>query len=92
MPVIAIVFLAAPHRGMDVDVLRTIVKVNDPPRELIQELGQPTSSILNELNERFMRIAQEIEILACFETLETKTVVWDVCASSNGPSNLWQLN
>lgn len=77
LPVRAIVFLAAPHRGMDVQALRTLVGYpHTPSRQLIEELD-PRSPTLNDMNERFMPIAQDIDILTCFETLMTKSVAFD---------------
>lgn len=73
----ALVFLAAPHRGMNIDVLRTVVK-NEPPKHLVEELA-PDSPTLKEMNEAFMGIAKDIDILTCFETQKTKTLAWDVC-------------
>jgi hypothetical protein len=61
---------------MNVDALRTLVK-DEPPRQLIDELA-PGSPTLEDLNDRFMNIAQDIDILTCFETRRTKTVVFDV--------------
>jgi hypothetical protein len=61
---------------MNVDALRTLVK-DEPSQELVYELrkGSPT---LDDLNERFGKVAQDIDILTCFETQRTKTVVKDV--------------
>jgi hypothetical protein len=61
---------------MNVDALRTLVK-DEPSQELVYELrkGSPT---LDDLNERFGTVAQDIDILTCFETQRTKTVVKDV--------------
>lgn len=58
------------------DALRTLVK-DEPPRHLIDELA-PGSPTLEDLNERFINIAQDLDILTCFETRKTKTVVFEV--------------
>lgn len=76
LPVRALIFLAAPHRGMNVDVLRSVVK-NEPPKQLIEELA-PDSPTLKEINVQFMEISRDIDILTCLETLKTKTLVWNV--------------
>ncbi|KAL1853922.1 hypothetical protein Daus18300_011664 [Diaporthe australafricana] len=60
---------------MNIDVLRNVVK-NDPPRHLIEELS-PDSPTLKEINEAFMEISRDIDILTCFETRKTKTLVRD---------------
>jgi hypothetical protein len=63
---------------MDVQALRTLVGYpHTPSRQLIEELD-PRSPTLNDMNERFMPIAQDIDILTCFETLMTKSVAFDV--------------
>jgi hypothetical protein len=61
---------------MDVDALKTLVK-NEPTQELIYELRKE-SPTLQELNERFGDVARDIDILTCFETQKTNTVVYDV--------------
>ena len=68
---------------MNVDVLRSVVK-NDPPKHLIEELS-PDSPTLKEINERFEEIARDMDILTCFETQKTKTLVRDVCVDPLAP-------
>lgn len=76
LPVRGIIFLAAPHRGMNVEFLRAIVK-NEPPEQLVNELAV-RSPTLKELNERFKQVAHDIKILTCYETQKTKTLERDV--------------
>ncbi|KAI0968538.1 ankyrin repeat-containing domain protein, partial [Xylaria arbuscula] len=75
LPVRAIIFLEAPHRGMDTKALRNVVK-NTPPEHLIAELS-PESETLKSLNEGFSTFAQDITILSCYENRPSKTVVFD---------------
>ncbi|KAI0874542.1 hypothetical protein GGS24DRAFT_336579 [Hypoxylon argillaceum] len=75
LPVRCIIFLAAPHRGMDVTALQNVVK-NSPPEQLVEEL-RPESETLKLLNEGFSRTAQDIDILTCYETRPTKTMAFD---------------
>lgn len=73
LPVRAIVFLGAPHRGLDIDSLQTLVK-GTLTETLVMELkaGSPT---LTDLNSRFAHFAKDIDILTCYETKPTKTVI-----------------
>lgn len=69
---------------MNIDALRTVVK-NEPPKHLIEELA-PESPTLKEMNEAFMEIAKDIDILTCYETESTRTLAWDV--GDKQPENL----
>lgn len=70
--------MAAPHRGMDIEALQTLVN-GHPPETLVQELkrGSPT---LQDLSERFPRVLGNIQVLTVFETKKTRTVkkVWEL--------------
>ena len=73
LPVRAIVFLGAPHRGLNVDAISTLVKDN-PTERLIEEL-RSESTTLTDLNQRFSQVAKDIDILTCYEAKHTKTIV-----------------
>ncbi|KAF9875383.1 hypothetical protein CkaCkLH20_07203 [Colletotrichum karsti] len=73
LPVRAIVFLAAPHRGLDVQALQSLVK-QTPSKQLVSELER-NSPTLRDLNSRFRRFGDEIDILTCYEMKQTKTVM-----------------
>ncbi|KAJ8126824.1 hypothetical protein O1611_g6814 [Lasiodiplodia mahajangana] len=75
LPVRAIIFLAAPHRGMDIKALQNVVR-NTPPEHLVAELA-PESETLKLLNEGFSTFAQDITILSCYENRLTKMMVFD---------------
>ncbi|KAL9090725.1 MAG: hypothetical protein Q9165_005213 [Trypethelium subeluteriae] len=72
LPITCIVFLGAPHRGLDVRSLETLVAAK-PPENLIREL-KPGSPTLNSLNARFSRVANRVSIITCYEKLPTPTV------------------
>ncbi|KAL9069014.1 MAG: hypothetical protein Q9157_006304, partial [Trypethelium eluteriae] len=73
LPVACIVFLGAPHRGLDVRNLETLVAAK-PPEDLIREL-KPGSPTLKALNARFHRVADRVPIIiSCYEKLPTPTV------------------
>lgn len=67
------IFLAAPHRGLNVTALKTLVK-GEPSERLIEEL-RAESATLTDLNRGFAYIAKDIEILTCYETKPTKTAI-----------------
>ncbi|KAI1258471.1 ankyrin repeat-containing domain protein [Xylariaceae sp. FL1019] len=69
LPVQAAIFLAAPHQGMNIEALRTVVK-GEPPQALVEELT-PGSQVLNDLNNRFMTVAKEVEFLTVFEGMRS---------------------
>ncbi|KAH0541634.1 hypothetical protein FGG08_003924 [Glutinoglossum americanum] len=73
LPVQLAVFMGAPHRGLDTAALETVVG-SKPTGDLIREL-KAESPTLRELNEKFLRVATEFDILTCFETEPTKTVI-----------------
>lgn len=64
---------------MDTQALRAIAK-DSPAQELIAEL-QPDSEALKQLNEDFFGVAHDIDILTCYETQHTRTMVFDVSIS-----------
>lgn len=72
-PVRSIVFLAAPHHGLDNKALSHLVK-GQPTERLISELSAE-SPTLTTLNEDFYDAAVGIEILTCYEGKATKTAV-----------------
>jgi len=73
LPVRTIVFLAGPHRGLNVTAMQTLVK-GQAAQALVDELAV-RSRTLNEINQRFAHIAGDIEILTCYETKPTKTAI-----------------
>jgi hypothetical protein len=74
-----LIFLAAPHRGMNIDALKTIIR-NEPPQHLVNELG-PGSPTLKDMHDRFRRASKDMQILSVYETLATPTVVLNVSSS-----------
>jgi hypothetical protein len=69
----AIVFLATPHRGLNIAALQTLVK-GTATEQLILEL-RAESRTLTDINQRFAFIARDIDILTCYETQPTKTAI-----------------
>jgi hypothetical protein len=68
-----IIFMGAPHRGLETDALERLVK-SQPTQKLITEL-KPESPAIRELNENFKRVVKGIRIVSCYETHYSKTVV-----------------
>ena len=68
-----VVFLGAPHRGLDNKALQTLV-MPELSKDIVDELGEQ-SSTLTDLNENFARIAHDLQILSCYELRPTPTVV-----------------
>lgn len=73
LPVRGIIFLAPPHRGLDIDALRILVK-GEPTEALIMEL-KSQSPTLTWLNQSFAQFARDIDILTCYENKPTNTVI-----------------
>ena len=73
LPVKSIVFLGAPHRGLHTAALETLAK-SGPMEDLIREL-RSESPTLTELNDKFRHVAQDIDILTCYELKPTKTAI-----------------
>lgn len=73
LPVQAIIFLGAPHRGLNVTALQTLVK-GEPIAKLVAEL-EADSATLTDLNQGFAHVAKNIDILTCYETRSTKTAI-----------------
>ncbi|KFY33939.1 hypothetical protein V494_07201 [Pseudogymnoascus sp. VKM F-4513 (FW-928)] len=74
LPVRAIIFLAAPHRGLNIDALQTLV-MGQATEGMINEL-KDNSPTLRELTNRFRDIVEDnIDVLTCYEQRPTKTVV-----------------
>ncbi|KAL9069066.1 MAG: hypothetical protein Q9157_006295 [Trypethelium eluteriae] len=72
-PVCCIVFLGAPHRGLQVEALETLVK-SRPTEDIVLELrsGSPT---LTYLNNNFRQVVDDIQIISCYEKYPTPTVI-----------------
>ncbi|OBT63835.1 hypothetical protein VE03_06602 [Pseudogymnoascus sp. 23342-1-I1] len=82
LPVRAIIFLAAPHRGLNIDALQTLV-MGQASEGLINEL-RSESPTLRELTNRFRDIVEDnIDLLTCYEQRPTKTVV-------KGADGIWR--
>ncbi|KAL9084819.1 MAG: hypothetical protein Q9165_007887 [Trypethelium subeluteriae] len=86
-PVRCIVFLGAPHRGLHVKALKTLVK-SRPSEDIVLELrsGSPT---LTYLNNNFRQVVDGIRIISYYEKYPTATVIqrrgkWE----RNGPKVL----
>lgn len=74
LPVRAIIFLAAPHKGLNVDALQTLV-MGQATEGMINEL-RAESPTLRDLTSRFRDIVEDnIDLLTCYEQRPTKTIV-----------------
>ncbi|KAL8914084.1 MAG: hypothetical protein Q9171_001200 [Xanthocarpia ochracea] len=73
LPVRSIIFLGAPHKGLHTAALEALVK-SKPTADMLSELkaGSPT---LTELNEGFKSVAQNLDILTCYETRKSRTAI-----------------
>ncbi|KAL9069660.1 MAG: hypothetical protein Q9161_005360 [Pseudevernia consocians] len=74
LPVRSFVFLGVPHRGLEIDALKTYVQ-GTPSERMIDDLGEG-SSILeildHDFEEKFRR--SPVQILTCYELSPTPTV------------------
>ena len=68
-----VVFLGAPHRGLDNKALQTLV-MPELSKDIVDEHGEQ-SSTLTDLNENFAKIAHDLQIMSCYELRPTPTVV-----------------
>jgi hypothetical protein len=74
LPVRAVFFFAAPHKGLNIDALRSMVD-GEPTKQLIDELERG-SSTLDQLSEDFMRtMSKTLNIHSYYECLRTRTVI-----------------
>lgn len=73
LPVREIIFLAAPHRGLNITALQTLVK-GEATERMISELISE-SPTLTWLNQSFTQFARDIDILTCYENKPTKTAI-----------------
>ena len=73
IPVRDIIFLAAPHRGLNITALQTLVRGKET-EQMVLEL-KSESPTLTWLNQGFTRFARDIDILTCYETKPTKTAI-----------------
>lgn len=88
LPVHAIIFLAAPHRGLNIGALETLL-MDQATEGMINELKED-SPTLRDLTSRFRDIVEDnIDVLTCYEQRPTKTVV-KVCREE--PSNISQAD
>lgn len=73
LPVRSIIFLGAPHKGLETTALETLVK-SQATEDMIRELNSE-SPTLTELKDKFRHVAKDIDILTCYELSPTKTAV-----------------
>ena len=73
LPVRSIIFLGAPHKGLETTALETLVK-SQATEDIIREL-KSESPTLTELNDKFRHVAKDIDILTCYELSPTKTAI-----------------
>jgi hypothetical protein len=69
----AIVFLAAPHRDLNITALLTLLK-GTATEQLILEL-RAESPTLTDIKQRFAYIARDIAIFTCYETQPIKIAI-----------------
>lgn len=69
----SIIFLGAPHKGLETTALETLVK-SQATEDMIREL-KAESPTLTELNDKFRHVAKDIDILTCYELSPTKTAI-----------------
>ncbi|KFY42179.1 hypothetical protein V494_02544 [Pseudogymnoascus sp. VKM F-4513 (FW-928)] len=73
IPVREIIFLGAPHRGLNITALQTLVN-GEATEQMVLEL-KSESPTLTWLNQGFTRFARDIDILTCYETKPTKKAI-----------------
>lgn len=72
-PVRCVVFLGAPHRGLHIDALETLVK-SKPTEDIIREL-KAESPTLTYLNINFCNVVSDVQIVSVYEKQLTPTVI-----------------
>ncbi|KAL8835307.1 MAG: hypothetical protein Q9170_003362 [Blastenia crenularia] len=73
LPVRSIIFLGAPHKGLHITALETLVE-SQPTEDMVREL-KAESPTLTELNDKFRYVAKDMDILTCYELGPTKTAI-----------------
>ncbi|OBU01305.1 hypothetical protein VE01_00291 [Pseudogymnoascus verrucosus] len=81
LPVRTLIFFGAPHNGLEVSALETLVK-GHPTQTLISELKRE-SPTLTGLSERFRHVAKDMTIHTYYESRATSTV-------AQGPDGQWE--
>ncbi|KFZ16694.1 hypothetical protein V501_02095 [Pseudogymnoascus sp. VKM F-4519 (FW-2642)] len=81
LPVRTLIFFGAPHNGLEVSALETLVK-GHPTQTLISELKRE-SPTLTGLSERFRHVAKDMTIHTYYESRATSTV-------AEGPDGHWE--
>lgn len=71
-PVQSLILFGAPHRGLDVVALQTMVR-GTPTEGLVQEL-EVRSPTLQMLNDRFRRVYEGVDILTVYEMEPTASL------------------
>jgi ankyrin repeat protein len=73
LPVRSLVFFGAPHRGLDIVAIKTLVD-GTPSEDIVQELRKQ-SPTLTRLNDDFRYLHADLEILTIFELEDTPSVI-----------------
>ncbi|KFX91076.1 hypothetical protein V490_06092 [Pseudogymnoascus sp. VKM F-3557] len=81
LPVRTLIFFGAPHNGLEVTALETLVKAR-PTQTLISELKRESPTLLG-LAERFRHVASDMTIHTYYESRPTNTV-------AEGPDGNWE--
>ncbi|KAK4198553.1 hypothetical protein QBC40DRAFT_331209 [Triangularia verruculosa] len=81
LPVRTVMFFGAPHHGLEVAALETLVK-GCPTQTLVSELKRDSPS-LTDLYRRFRPCAKSLSIHSYYESRPTKTVI-------QGPDGKWE--
>ena len=97
LPVRSIIFMGAPHKGLETTALETLVS-RKATEDMIREL-KSESPTLTELNDKFRYVAKDIDILTCYELSPTKTAIevfldyakpWVFTDSVQMPDGTWK--
>jgi ankyrin repeat protein/pimeloyl-ACP methyl ester carboxylesterase len=81
LPVRSLIFFGAPHRGLEITAIKTLVD-GTPSEEIVQELKKQ-SPTLTRLNDDFRHLHGDLEILTIFELEDTPSV-------RESPNGEWQ--
>lgn len=69
----SIIFLGAPHKGLNTSALETLV-LSKPTEDMVKEL-KAESPTLTELSDKFRFVAENIDIVTCYEMKKTRTAM-----------------
>ena len=73
LPVSSLIFFGAPHRGLEIAAIKTLVD-GTPSEDIVQELKKQ-SPTLTRLNDDFRHLHGNLEILTIFELEDTPSIV-----------------